>query len=76
MEPLEGAYHCIAEMGRAIIWRAENDAGRAEVVRIYRLLGAEEKYQSTWFEGLHSAGFTFNNIAKWLKEKFAIENNR
>ena len=54
-------------------WRAENDEGRAEIARIYRLLGMEGNYQATWFEGLHLAGFTFNNIAKWLKEKFAIE---
>jgi len=53
-------------------WWAENDAGREEVGRIYRLLGAEENYQATWFEGLHLAGFTFNNIAKWLKEQFLI----
>lgn len=53
-------------------WRAENDAGRAEIARIYRLLGAEGRYQATWFQGLHLAGFTFNNIARWLKENFAI----
>lgn len=53
-------------------WHAEANAGREEVARIYRLLGATEQYEASWFEGVHLAGFTFNNIARWLKEKFAI----
>lgn len=53
-------------------WHAAADAGREEIRRAYRLLGAEKNYQSSWFDGGHLAGFTFNNIAAWLRQHFAI----
>jgi hypothetical protein len=53
-------------------WHAESNAGREEVARVYRLLGAEDKLQASWFDGVHLAGFTFNNIAPWLRQHFGI----
>jgi hypothetical protein len=52
-------------------WRAEANAGREEIRRAYRLLGAESEYQSSWFDGGHLAGFTFNNVASWLERVIA-----
>jgi predicted esterase len=53
-------------------WHAESDAGRNEIARVYRLIGAEDKMQATWFDGVHLAGFTFNNIAGWLSQHFGL----
>lgn len=53
-------------------WHAESNAGQEEVARAYRLLGAEDKLQASWFDGVHLAGFTFNNIAPWLRKHFGV----
>lgn len=53
-------------------WHAEADAGREEARRAYRRLGAEAQFQASWFEGVHLAGFSFNNIAHWLRQHFGI----
>lgn len=48
-------------------WHDEANAGRSEVARVYRLVGAQQHFQCSWFEGGHLAGFTLNHIAPWLK---------
>lgn len=53
-------------------WRVESNAGREEAARTYRLSGSEGNLQTSWFEGEHLAGFTFNNISGWLEKNFNI----
>jgi len=44
----------------------DGNAGRDAVRHVYRLLGAEEKFRSSWFDGDHLAGFHYRNIREWL----------
>ncbi len=52
--------------------QARANAGREEIGRLYRALGASSRYEASWFDGGHMAGFTFRNIAKWLGKHFGI----
>jgi dienelactone hydrolase len=46
--------------------RARLQAARDELARLYTLMGAPEKFRSTWFEGDHCAGFTYANCREWF----------
>jgi hypothetical protein len=54
-------------------WHAASDRGRSEIERAYRLLGHADRYQATWFEGGHLAGFTLANIALWLGRYWGVK---
>jgi hypothetical protein len=51
-------------------WWAESQAARDEIGRAYRILGAKERYEETWFEGGHCAGITNNNAIAFFRKWF------
>ena len=53
-------------------FHARANAGRDIVAHAYRLLGAEDKFQATWFPGGHCAGMTHKNIAGWFGKWFGL----
>ncbi|MHB9110037.1 MAG: dienelactone hydrolase family protein [Armatimonadota bacterium] len=53
-------------------FHARANAGREIVANAYRLLGAEDKFEATWFPGGHCAGMTHENIAGWFGRWFGL----
>jgi len=47
-------------------WHLNSNAGREAIRDVYRLLGAEDRFRASWFDGDHLAGFHFRNIREWL----------
>jgi hypothetical protein len=47
-------------------WHRDCEAGREAIRTVYRLLGAEERFRATWFDGDHLAGFNYRNIREWV----------
>jgi dienelactone hydrolase len=56
-------------------FHARANSGREIVRNAYRLLGAEERFQATWFPGGHCAGMTYENIAGWFGRWFGLGEN-
>jgi len=56
-------------------FHARANAGREIVANAYRLLGAEDRFQATWFPGGHCAGMTYENIGGWFGRWFGLGEN-
>jgi pimeloyl-ACP methyl ester carboxylesterase len=53
-------------------WRIRVQYARDELARLYSISGASEKLLTTWFDGGHCAGMTFENVAKWFDKWFMM----
>ena len=47
-------------------WHRDANEGREAIRSVYAMLGAEERFRSSWFDGDHLAGFHYRNIREWL----------
>ncbi|NQU96635.1 MAG: prolyl oligopeptidase family serine peptidase, partial [Chloroflexi bacterium] len=47
-------------------WHKDGNVGREAIREVYRLLGVEERFRASWFDGDHLAGFHYRNIREWL----------
>jgi|GEM_PF-927594 len=55
---------------KRVEWRRTMQEGRDAIRRVYRLLGVEDHFEDTWFEGGHCAGMTNANAIAWFRRWF------
>ena len=53
-------------------WWAQSQIARDEIRHGYRLLGADDRYEDTWFDGGHCAGITTANVIAYFKKWFQL----
>lgn len=53
-------------------WWAQSQAARDEIRHGYRVLGADDRYEDTWFDGGHCAGITTANAIGYFRKWFSL----
>lgn len=51
-------------------WRERMQRGRDDIRAVYRSLGAEDRFDDTWFPSGHCAGCTVPNMVAWFQRWF------
>ncbi|MGB9643015.1 MAG: hypothetical protein ACPL3Q_07450, partial [Candidatus Ratteibacteria bacterium] len=52
------------------IWRKRVNEAWTELHRLYNIAGVPEMLKTTWMQGGHCAGMTFDNITGWFEKFF------
>jgi dienelactone hydrolase len=58
------------EASQRAAWRERMQKGRDQIRAVYRRLGAEDRYEDTWFPAGHCAGVTVANVVAYFRKWF------